>query len=387
MPASWRIGTAASSELRLIYVSWKYTFIEKFGPGGLSGVVVGDWWRMLRDNRFAIDVKHWPRAAVITFSSILNSCWRCLENLRYGRKIRQTEVSPPLFVLGIWRSGTTHLHNLLSKDDRFAYPNTYEVIFPHTFLCTESWNSSGMQAFTPPTRPMDNVEYGVSEPQEDEFALVPSGLSFMLGLLAFPRTGAKYRRYLSLKDATPGEVDAWKSKLLWFLQKLTLKYGRPLILKSPGHTSRIKVLLELFPDAKFVHIHRDPYTVFQSTEHTWTKVMSWWALQEHHPDPDDVIRDYDEVFDAFFEQRHLIPEENFCEVAFDELERDPVGEVGRIYEELHLPDFKHVEPTLRDYVQSIKGYSRNRFPELSHEMRDRLALQWSRCFEEWGYEK
>ncbi len=366
-------------------MSWKYKFIERFGPGGLSGVVFGDWWKMLRNNRFAIDMKYWPRAIVITFSSILNSCWRRLENLLYARKIKQTHIPPPLFVLGIWRSGTTHLHNLLSKDDRFAYPNTYEVLFPHTFLCTEFWNSTGMQSLTPATRPMDNVKNGVGEPQEDEFALVASGLSFMLSLLVFPRTGGNYGRYLSLRSATPSEVDAWKAALMWFLRKLTFKHGRPLILKSPGHTSRIKILLELFPDAKFVHIHRDPYDVFRSSQHTWSKVMSWWALQEQAPGADAVIRDYVEVFDAYFEQRHLIPDENYCEVAFDDLERNPIGEVRRIYDELNLPDFSHVEPKLRDYVQSINGYSKNRFPELSKEIRERLALEWSCCFEEWEY--
>jgi len=117
-------------------VSWRYAFIERFGPGGLSGAVLGDWLKLLCQNRFAVDVKYWPRAAVITFNSVLISCWRRWENLCYARKIRQTSVLPPLFVLGIWWSGTTHLHNLLSKDDRFAYPNAYEVFFPHVFRLT-----------------------------------------------------------------------------------------------------------------------------------------------------------------------------------------------------------------------------------------------------------
>ena len=115
--------------------------------------------------------------------------------------------------------------------------------------------------------------------------------------------------------------------------------------------------------------------------------MSWWALQEPELDIDLVIRDYIEVFDAFFEQRHLIPGENFCEVAFDALERDPMGQMRQIYDKLNLPDFDHVEPTLRDYVQSIDGYSRNSFPELSDDMRNRLAREWSCCIEEWGYAK
>jgi hypothetical protein len=172
-----------------------------------------------------------------------------------------------------------------------------------------------------------------------------------------------------------------------FLRKLSYKYGKPLALKSPGHTARIKTLLEMFPDAKFVHIHRNPYTVFQSTMHTWNQVAPWWAFQKNFMDEDIVIRDYAEVFDAFFEQRVLIPEGNYCEVAYDDLARDPLGEMRRIYERLQLPEFAHAEPALREYVDSLAGYSRNRFPDLPGDTRQRLAREWSRCFEQWGYEK
>ena len=58
---------------------------------------------------------------------------------RWHAAIEATPCRPPLFVLGHWRSGTTHLHNLLAQDiDQFAYANTYQVINPHTFLATEA---------------------------------------------------------------------------------------------------------------------------------------------------------------------------------------------------------------------------------------------------------
>jgi omega-hydroxy-beta-dihydromenaquinone-9 sulfotransferase len=294
-------------------------------------------------------------------------------------------VPPPVFILGIWRSGTTHLHNLLSQDDRFAFPNTYQVFYPHSFLCTESWNAPNVKRFLPSTRPMDDVRNGIEMPQEDEFALAASGLSFLIGAMAFPRTGRHYRRFLTLRGATQYEIDAWKSNLMRFLQKLTLKHDRPLLLKSPGHTSRIKLLLELFPDAKFVHIHRHPHAVFQSSVHTMKKAMPFCTLQSHDHSIEQTIQDYADVFDAFFEQRHLIPVENFCEVAFEQLEQDPIGELRRIYQTLALPDFSGAESRVRDYTQSLKAYSKNSFPDLPADLRARLAQEWRRCFEQWGY--
>jgi hypothetical protein len=242
-----------------------------------------------------------------------------------------------------------------------------------------------MQSMMPATRPMDNVKSGVCEPQEDEFALVASGLSFMLGLVVFPRHRDRYQQFLTLREATPAELERWTSAFLRFLQKLTFKYRRPLVLKSPAHTGRLEVLLDLFPNAKFVHIHRDPYAVFQSSVHTWRKVKSFWGLQSTEVDENCVLEDYAQVCDAFFAQRHRLTEQNFCEVRFDDLERDPIGELRRVYRSLALPDFEHVEPALRGYLASLDGYRRNTFPPLPPQTKERVADAWRRSFEAWGY--
>lgn len=41
----------------------------------------------------------------------------------------------------------------------------------------------------------------------------------------------------------------------------------PLLIKSPVHTARVRLVLGLFPRARFLYIHRDPYEVFQSAVH------------------------------------------------------------------------------------------------------------------------
>ena len=366
-------------------MSWRNTFIEWLGPGGFSGATLGDWLKVLRENRFAVDLPYWPRAALVSGNCVINSLVGRWEELRYGAAIRSTEIQPPVFVLGIWRSGTTHLHNLLARDERFAYSNTYETLYPHTFLTTQATGGRIMQWMMPAARPMDNVRAGVDEPQEDEFALVTSGLSFMLGLVIFPRSRQLYQRYLTLGDATPEERQRWQAALLDFLRKLTFKYNRPLVLKSPAHTGRLKILLELFPTAKFILIHRDPYAVFQSTMHTWRKVKSFWGLQNGDVDEARVLADYVEVCDAFFAERHRLTAQNFCEVRFDELERDPISQMRRIYDQLGLPEFEYAEPAIREYVQSIDGYTRNSFVELSGSQRERVSQAWARSFEEWGY--
>jgi len=368
-------------------MSWRERFLISCGPGVLAGITLGDWVKLLRENRFSVDPAYLPRAVSISFAAVINSVFRCYEERRYGAKWKDVTVQRPLFVLGHWRSGTTHLHYLLGLDDRFACPHLYAVHYPHTFLSTER-RFSGLTAFLLPRhRPYDNVRLALNVPDEDEFAMCVSG--FMTPYLTgvFPRRAGHYDQFLTFRNAPASAAEQWKSSLRMFLQKLTLKSGKPLIVKSPTHTGRIKLLLEMFPDARFVHIHRDPFTVFQSFVHTYTTGLPFGRLQRTNEVDwtELVIRQYKELYDAFFEERGLIPDGRIHEMGFEELEKDPVGEMRKLYEALGLPEFGNVEPTLRTYLHFLSDYRKNTFPELASDVRQRIAGEWGRCFEEWGY--
>ena len=71
--------------------------------------------------------------------------------------VESAAIQPPLFLPGVWRSGTTHLQNQLCKDDRFGFPNTFHALNPDTFLSTERSTGSLHQLFHPATRPFDNI--------------------------------------------------------------------------------------------------------------------------------------------------------------------------------------------------------------------------------------
>jgi omega-hydroxy-beta-dihydromenaquinone-9 sulfotransferase len=368
-------------------LSWRERFLIGCGPGVLAGITLTDWLKLLRENRSSVDSAYLLRAVAISFAAAWNSVFQCYEQCRYGRRWKDVPVPPPLFVLGHWRSGTTHLHYLLGLDDRFACPNFYQVFFPHTFLSTER-RFSGLTAFLlPEHRAYDNMRLDLKVPCEDEFAMCVSG--FMTPYLTgvFPRRAAHYDRFLTFRGAPPQAAEEWKSSLRLLLKKLMLRHGKPLILKSPPHTCRIKLLLGMFPEARFVHIHRDPYAVFQSMIHTYATGLPFGRLQrtDEVDWAERVIRQYKELYAAFFEERCLIAAGHFHELGFEALEKDPVGEVRQLYEALGLPEFAKVEPTLRAYVDSLSGYRKNVLPELAPDVRHRIAGEWGRCFEEWGY--
>ena len=161
-----------------------------------------------------------------------------------------------MFIVGHWRSGTTYLHELLTCDDRFATPTTYQCFAANHFLLTDGWLPRLIWFLVPSRRPMDNVQVGWQAPQEDEFALCSLGIPSPYLRIAFPNDSVDYLRYLDMQGVDDPTLQAWQAALRWFLQSMTYATGRQLVLKSPTHTARLGILAQMFPRAKFLHIVR-----------------------------------------------------------------------------------------------------------------------------------
>lgn len=369
------------------HMSWREKFFTHVGSGYFHGTTFGEWLSLLRENRFAIAPSCWMRAALMTILSIPNGALRRLEEFRFRAAWEAVEIPPPLFILGHYRCGTTHLHNLLGVDPRFAYLNTYQASYPDTFLITERFGAPAVRFFAPRTRAFDNVRVACDVPQEDEIAMTTAlRISpYMSGV--FPQRAAHYDRFLTFRDATADEVARWRAGLLQLLKKLSFKYHKPLVLKSPPHTGRIKLLLDIFPQAKFVHIHRDPYVVIQSTLHMIRVAREWIRLQNGAVVDwtERALRQYREMYDAYFEEQPLIPAGNFHDMAFVDLDRDPLGELRRMYTALKLPAFDEVEPAIANYVQSLSSYAKNKFPEIPADLKAQVREYCARGFDEWAY--
>lgn len=366
--------------------SWRDKLVLQFGSAYFSGITLGDWFSILKENQFSISPAYFVRAASITAQAIPNTFFRRLESMRFGKKIAQVDVPAPLFVLGHYRNGTTHLHNLLSIDSRFGFPTMYHGTYPHTFLSTEKSSAKIMSLFVPKRRPFDNVGLGVDVPYEDEIAMATAARITPYLSLVFPKQMDRYERHLTFRTASEADIQRWRESLLYFIKKLTFKYQKPLILKSPPHTCRIKLLLEMFPDAKFVHIHRNPYDVFQSTVNLFKVGSEWTRLQTKPIDwVERTLRGYREMYEAFFEERELIPPGQYHEICYETLEQEPLQELQKLYGALNLPSFEQTESELRDYLNSISNYKKNKFNPISEEHKARVEKDWAQCILEWGY--
>ncbi|HLW64308.1 MAG TPA: sulfotransferase [Gemmataceae bacterium] len=352
----------------------------------LAGMPLGQSLRLLWDNDFDIDPANYPKLALHFVCSSLTSLMKWREERLYPNAAN-AEIPPPLFVLGHYRSGTTLLHNLLAVDRRFAFPTMFRNYNPHTFRVFEPIAAPLVARLLPRRRIIDGMAWGADWPQEDELALLMiCGMSPYLGFI-FSRQAERYERYLSFRDATQEEVERWQTAVRWFMQRLTAIDGRPLILKSPPHTARIRLLLELFPKARFVHVYREPYTVFRSSQKLFEGVTRMVGLQRPAVEriPGRVLRQYRLMYDAYFADRPLIPPGQLHELRFEDLERKPLLEIERTYASLNLPDFGEVRPALTKYVESLQGYRKSEYPPLVEAQRRQIVEEWRRNFEEWGY--
>lgn len=344
--------------------------------------------RLFARNRFRIGFRQLHIAAADAFYSVFHSLLRVVQQAIYGRRVERTEIKEqPLFILGHWRCGTTLLHELLILDSRHTFPTTWECLSPNHFLLTE-WFAVRMLGFLlPAQRPMDNMLLGWDRPQEDEFALCNLGEPSPYLTIAFPNHPPHDAEYLELEEVPPAAREKWKRTLMTFLKQITFRNPKRIILKSPPHTARVKVLLEMFPDARFVYLVRNPYKVFPSTVHLWKSLYQTHGLQTPRFAGLDeyVYETFNRMFRQYEATRELIDPSRLYELKYEDLVADPIGQMRTLYERLELGGFDKVQPAIEAYFADQKEYKTNKYPQPEEEKAE-IRRRWGDYFERYGYD-
>ena len=362
-------------------------------PGVSEHILVGATLpvivRLIAANHRGIDA--WGKVSFALAASLIFSPLRALERILVDSRVRRRRLSePPVFILGHWRSGTTHLHNLMAQDPAFGYVSTLQGLFPE--MCVVG---SGLARFLlglggPRTRPMDNMEFSPELPWEEEPAIGNRSVHSGLPAWYFPERYREYfDRYVTFETATDAEVQGWEDAMQFTLQKAThLCDGRRIVAKNPWSTARLPQLLKLYPGAKFVHIVRNPYEVFFSSLHgfrTGVKLLAFRQIPDAQA-VEIILETYRQLMTRYFEQSALVPEGNLVEVRHEQIKADPLGTIERIYDALELPSFERAEGPIRKYAESLRSYRQNRY-EYPVDLLDRVEREWAFAIDRWGYER
>jgi len=359
---------------------------KRIGPQVIQGMTLGNLLEVLARHQFQIDASCFGRLAHLLALGIFNSIYGACETFFNTEDISEVTIEhAPLFILGHWRSGTTHLHNLLSQDVNFTCPTAYQALFPHHFIFSQVGGVI-FDCLAPRKRPMDNMAFSALVPHEDEFALVAhSTVSPYLRFL-FPVTGSNGYAKFDPRELPPEALERWKKSFVTFLKKVTLSEDKRIVLKSPPHMGRIATLLELFPDAQFIHIVRNPYIVYLSTHKLWSDSLAFAHLQRPGRQLVDetILSCYSELFALFERDRALIPDGALHEMKFEDLEADPVSTLKKMYETLGLGGFQDFRDTVSPYLEKLKTYEKNHH-DLDRASCRKVATHWRSTFERYGY--
>ena len=351
------------------------------------------WLRLLWSHK-GMDARFLPRILFVTLTTLLTSPLRVYERMRFGRAVRRIQIQhEPVFIVGHWRTGTTYLHLLLCQDPQFGFVTTFQTLAPGFCLVGQGiikrfvayWLEKGH-----PTRLVDDVPLRFDAPQEEEFALTNVTPYSFLHVFSFPRQAADlFARTTLFEGLSPDALTEWSACYLEILRKATLHAnGKRLMLKNCADAGRIRVLLELFPDAKFIHLYRNPYDLFLSTRRLWEVVLWRSQLQEIDAAEVDrlILQFYPQLMQQYLADRELVPAGNLVEVCFEEFEADPMAETRRIYETLDLPGFVEAEPEFHAYLASVADYKKNDY-DLTTDVIDQDNRHWSFAFDTWGYQR
>ena len=353
----------------------------------LFGIKIRNWFTLLEKNK-GVDLKYFTRGAFITFGSIFTAPIRYLFKIKYEKEINNLKIKePPVIIIGHWRSGTTYLHELLGKDPQFCYVSLWNTLLPDSFITLEPMKKF-LANFLPTQRPMDEIKVDIDGPYEEEAAVaVLSPWSFFHCLHFAKNAEEQYLKSIHFQGLSDEEKKQWDDNYLKFMKTVIYaNKGKRLLLKNPANTARIPTLLKLFPDARFIHIYRSPYKVYFSTVKMRNRVLDKIALHNASKEEIEkqVIENYIRVMKTYFEQVKLIPKDRIVDVRYEDLVKDPLKTVSKIYSKLKIPGLKNALPGMNKYLDSKKDYKVNVY-KYDEKILKHIYDKWKFTIDMWGY--
>ncbi len=191
-------------------------------------------------------------------------------------------------------------------------------------------------------------------------------------------------------DSAPRTMQAmWRRTYRHFLKKLTYTWeGRRLVLKNPANTARIPVLLDMFPDARFIHIRRNPYDVYASMMKFMTRVLPRYTVQRPPSQEqmgEAILDTYEALYRSYEASHSSIPDGRHVEVGYEQFVQHPIEQLERLYTALSLSGFDDHRERFTRYIASQSHITARNY-ELDNVHKNRVGERWAFAFGMLGYE-
>ena len=265
-------------------------------------------------------------------------------------EIRQEQVVAPVFIVGLPRTGTTILHTLLMADPAHRAPLTWQVMEPSPLgdenrerrIRKTARSLSCLRWLAPAFSQVHAV--GAELPQE---CVSLMSLSFLSDQFDTMYNIPSYRRWFLQQDLSPAY--AWHRRFLQHLQ-----FGRSecrWILKAPAHMFALPSLLSVYPNARFVQTHRAPLEAITSVSSLITILRRVFS---DSVDPVEIGREamryWAQTLERFLEDRQRLESPRVCDLPYQEIRRDPIAAVRKIYDHFNWPLSDSIEERMRQVL-------------------------------------
>ncbi len=329
----------------------------KFPVSILIGSSPSNILRVIKGYR--IDIRYYPKFLLSFLISLIFEVMNLAERIVEKRMLKNVFAEePPIFVIGFWRSGTTLLHSMLCQDKRAGYVTTFQGVFPNLVLTQKKWLKEFTNMILPKNRPFDGYSMDMDFPQEEDFAMMSLQPRSIYKMFYFPKDcNDIYKKELHFEDLPETERKHWKKKYLSLVHKAMKNTdGVRFISKNPCNIFRIKTLMELYPDARFIFIYRNPYSVVESLYRFANEILPGSELQhlEGGIPREYFARLYKDALHEYLNVRETIRPGNLIEIRYEDFKKQPVEMIRDIYRQFNMPDIEEALPRMESYLSRNK---------------------------------
>jgi len=338
------IRSTAPSATKFLETAKRRCDLEDFGPGEFLEPLSRLLESCDREGRLNVIGKMALRSDVVR---ILCNRLLLTRDRQLYPGIAQQEIRQPLFVVGLPRSGTTLLHILLAADPAHRAPLTWEVMSPsppsskdRQERIRQAARNLAMLRWLAPT--FESVHAtGAELPQECVSLMSPTFMSDQFDTMYNVPT---YRAWFFNQDLRSAYEFHRRS-----LQHLQFRRSaEQWVLKAPAHMFAVPALLSIYPDARFVQIHRDPMEAVVSVSSLVTILRRVFS---DAVDPVQIGRDaltyWSQALKTFMRARDQLPVSRVCDLRYDDVRREPIAAARRVYEHFGWSFTKETEERMR----------------------------------------
>lgn len=271
-------------------------------------------------------------------------------------EILDEPIERPIFIVGLPRSGTTFLQQLLAQDKTMRVTPFWEELNPlpdhdpsvrppldEPLVERARKNIDGLRRHAPGLLEMHQL--AVEEPEEEIYLLGPAFASMVYEwVYILPQ----FAKWYAEQDHTEGY--RFFRRILQTLQ--WLRGGERWLLKAPQHMEQIRPLMTVFPDALFVETLRDPVSAAISNAS-----LSGYGqrIRTDRPNPHAAGRSCMVIIERLVKKLLADHPENdprFLQIQFGDLMKDPLAAAQRVYEAAGIPLSAEVEAAMSAYVEA-----------------------------------